>query len=185
MPSEKSPGNSLKKPFVITGRTGRAGFWRFFFLYIGIVLALVLVPSANDTVALVVSAVLMVLLLLAAIRRLRDAGMSGWFLLLALVPLVGQFALFGLLVRPGTPGTDTPSGKARGPLRGTVEGIRQGFRFIGAILDYLVTVMMWAGQGMNGPITHYCLKCHRRTYPAGSLYCDNCLLDKRWGEGEP
>ncbi len=187
MPSEKSLFNPLKKPFVITGRTGRAGYWRFFFFYVYVVVVLVLVltPVAADVAATAAIFVLTFLLVLTAIRRLRDAGMSCSLLLLALLPLVGTLALLALLARPGISGTGTPQTGIGGIVRGKVEGILEGFRFFGAVLDFSVIFLEWLGNSMGGPSSHYCRWCRRRIYPPGSLYCDRCLLDSRWGEGCP
>jgi uncharacterized membrane protein YhaH (DUF805 family) len=41
---------------------------------------------------------------MVAIRRLHDRDMSGWWLLLMLVPVIGSLALLVLYVLPGTPG---------------------------------------------------------------------------------
>ena len=182
MPPEKTLVNSLKKPFAITGRTGRAGFWRFSFFCVVVILVLVLTPVAADAVANTAILVLTILLLLASIRRLRDTGMSGWLLLLPLVPVVGALALLALLARPSQSGTETLPSGIRGIIRGSFEGVRHVFRSCGAALDYLVTFIMWAGQATTGQVTQYCRKCHRRIYPPGSLYCDRCLLDQRWVE---
>ena len=188
MPSEKSLFNFLKKPFVITGRTGRAGYWRFFFffyVYVVVALVLVLTPVAADVVANATILVLMFLLVLVAIRRLRDAGMSCWLLLLPLLPLVGALVLLALLARPGISGTDTPLAGIGGIVRGKVEGILEGFRFFGAVLDFSVIFLEWLGNSMGGPSSHYCRWCRRRIHPPCSLYCDRCLLDSRWIEGSP
>lgn len=43
-------------------------------------------------------------LLAVQVRRLHDQAMSGWFLLLYLVPYLGELILFFLMCRPGTNG---------------------------------------------------------------------------------
>jgi len=42
-----------------------------------------------------------------AVRRLHDIGRSGWFLLLALIPVIGALLLIYWLCQPGTPGPNT------------------------------------------------------------------------------
>ena len=42
--------------------------------------------------------------LAVAIRRLHDTNKSGWFLLLALIPIVGFIVLIVFLATPGEPG---------------------------------------------------------------------------------
>jgi len=44
--------------------------------------------------------------LAVAVRRLHDAGKSGWFLLIALIPLIGGIWLIVLLAKDGEPGTN-------------------------------------------------------------------------------
>lgn len=89
------------------GRAGRAEFWwyalanfliflvlailiaisnLFWILYVGFVLALI-VPS-----------------IAVAIRRLHDTDKSGWFLLIGLIPFVGQIILLVFYIMEGTSG---------------------------------------------------------------------------------
>ena len=42
--------------------------------------------------------------LAVAVRRLHDTDRSGWFLLLAFIPVIGALVLLYFLVQPGTPG---------------------------------------------------------------------------------
>jgi len=39
-----------------------------------------------------------------AVRRLHDVGKSGWFLFIALIPLIGTIWLLVLLAKDGEPG---------------------------------------------------------------------------------
>lgn len=41
-----------------------------------------------------------------AVRRLHDVGKSGWFLLLALIPIIGSIWLLVLLVTDSRPGSN-------------------------------------------------------------------------------
>lgn len=68
----------IGKPFSITGRTGRKGFWRFLFFYAVVMTALAVAPFSGRLLVNASALALTLLLLLAAVRRLRDAGMSGW-----------------------------------------------------------------------------------------------------------
>ena len=176
--------NFFGKPFRITGRTGRRGFWRSVFSYVLVVAVLALAPFPQRLLVNISILLLTILLVLAVVRRLRDTGMSAWLVLLPLAPVVGAFALIGLLARPSVFGTHDVPEKPPGIVGGALEGGLEIARCCGAVLDYLVVFIGWMGQGMNGPITQYCRKCHRRVYPAGVLYCDQCLLDVRWGEDE-
>jgi uncharacterized membrane protein YhaH (DUF805 family) len=42
--------------------------------------------------------------LAVTVRRLHDTGRSGWFILLALIPLVGPIVLLVFYAQQGTPG---------------------------------------------------------------------------------
>jgi len=51
--------------------------------------------------------------LVSTIKRLRDRDMSGWWVLLNLIPYVGALALFVICVLPGTPGDNSYGPDAR------------------------------------------------------------------------
>ena len=171
----------IAKPFSVTGRTGRRGFWRFLFFYAVVVAVLAAAPLSNGLLVNASALALTVLLVLAVVRRLRDAGTSGWLVLLPLVPVAGAFALIGLLARPGASGTGDAPEASPGLVRGALQGWLEIARFCGAVAGYLALFVRWLGEAMNGPPTQYCRRCHRRMNPAGSLYCDNCLPDVRLG----
>ena len=42
--------------------------------------------------------------LAVSVRRLHDTDRSGWWLLVALIPLIGGLVLLYFMVQPGTPG---------------------------------------------------------------------------------
>ena len=152
----------IGKPFSITGSTGRKGFWRFAFFCAIAATTVVVAPFPNRWPVDAVGLALTALLLLAAIRRLHDSGMSGWLVLLPLIPVAGAVALIGLLARPGNSGAGDAPNAAPGVVRGALQGWLEVARLCGAVLDYLVVFIGWIGHGMNGPITQYCRKCHRR-----------------------
>lgn len=59
--------------------------------------------------------------LAVAVRRLHDVGKSGWFLLIALIPVIGFFWLLFLLIKEGDKGTN-----AYGPdPKNTIESIEE------------------------------------------------------------
>ena len=174
----------IGRPLSITGRTGRKGFWRFAFFYAAVVVIVAVAPFPNRLPVNASVLALTLLLLLAAVRRLRHAGMSGWLLLLPLVPVAGALALIGLLAKPGTGGTGDAPEASPGVVRNALQGWMEIARFCGAVLDFLVLFIRWMGQAMDGPITQYCRRCHRRMYPAGALYCDDCLSDVRWEDDD-
>ena len=57
-------------------------------------------------IAPLTSLVLLLPGLAVAVRRLHDSGRSGWWLLIALVPLLGALYLIWLMVRPSALGSN-------------------------------------------------------------------------------
>jgi Predicted membrane protein len=105
--------------FQFHGRMARAEFWWFTLMNFLIALALsfiVLLLSAmkNTDLALAIIGIYYLALLLpslgAQIRRLHDIGMSGWWILINLVPYIGAIALLIMLILPSK-----PSGEVYGP----------------------------------------------------------------------
>jgi uncharacterized membrane protein YhaH (DUF805 family) len=111
----------LKKYAVFNGRARRKEYWYFFLInfIIGVVLGVlsaVLARSASDSgsmspVSSVISCIssiysLAVLLpgLGVGIRRLHDIGKSGWWLLIGLIPLIGEIWLLVLAATDSQPG---------------------------------------------------------------------------------
>jgi uncharacterized membrane protein YhaH (DUF805 family) len=105
----------LRKYAVFTGRAGRGEFWWFTLVY----LILIAVAAFVDVVIGTFDAVLgfglfsgslfvatLLPMLGVHVRRLHDTGRSGWWLLLGLVPVVGSFALFILVLFASQPGTN-------------------------------------------------------------------------------
>ena len=106
----------LKKYAVFTGRARRAEFWYFvlFNFIVSMVLQMLfgsVAETAEDGAAsplafLPVLYTLVILLpsLAVAIRRLHDTGRSGWWILIALIPLVGTIVLIVFYVQDGDAG---------------------------------------------------------------------------------
>ena len=90
-----------------TGRAGRAEYWWFFLanLIVSVVLNVLARASGLFSIlGLVYSLALLVPGLAVAVRRLHDTGKSGWWLLIALVPIVGVIVLIIFLASEGDPG---------------------------------------------------------------------------------
>lgn len=114
---EALPDFAPLKPFSFQGRIGRLRFlaWTMVLtlvtLGIGIVLALFgLALLSSDSNAGLILAGLLAFILVAAlgfvsiqfsVQRLHDIGWSGWLWLLNLVPFVGSFFPFVMMVMPG------------------------------------------------------------------------------------
>lgn len=91
-----------------TGRARRSEFW-FFWLFnllahgvAGILDAAIF--GITSPLNAIVSLLLLVPNLAVAVRRLHDVGRSGWWLLIALVPLLGILVLLIWALRPGEDG---------------------------------------------------------------------------------
>lgn len=104
---------ALQKYATFSGRARRSEYWYFFLMYLLIFVLLAIVDgitgsfSAKSGVGLLsgVFALAMLLPSLAVgVRRLHDIGRSGWWLLIAFVPLIGGIVLLLFAVKVGTPG---------------------------------------------------------------------------------
>jgi uncharacterized membrane protein YhaH (DUF805 family) len=91
-----------------TGRARRSEFWYFSLFNFLIAAGLGMVDVFVGTMALNSIYALAVLIpgLAVAVRRLHDAGKSGFWLLIALVPLVGTIILLVFLVQDSQPFTN-------------------------------------------------------------------------------
>ena len=79
-----------------SGRASLSEYWWFvLFLLLGAIVANLL----GSTVGLIFSLATLVPALAAATRRLHDTHRSGWWLLIGLVPLLGQIILIVFLVQ--------------------------------------------------------------------------------------
>ena len=89
------------------GRAGRAEYWWFFLatFLVGIVLNILMaIASIFFILAIVYYIGVLLPSIAVAIRRLHDTNKSGWFLLLALIPIVGAIIVIIFLATPGNPG---------------------------------------------------------------------------------
>ncbi len=93
--------DAVKQYAVFTGRTTRKQYWMFILIYIAIYAALFIVDLVLGTgfLALFFSLVLFLPGISIAARRLHDTGRSGWWQLIALVPLIGAIVLLFFLVQ--------------------------------------------------------------------------------------
>ena len=90
-----------------TGTTGRAEFWWCVLaVTLGLALADVFTPVLGTLPLKIVSLIVLVPWIALCTRRLRDAGLSPWWQLIALAPVAGILVLLYLTTFP-TAATDT------------------------------------------------------------------------------
>jgi uncharacterized membrane protein YhaH (DUF805 family) len=103
----------LKKYAVFGGRARRKEYWMFLlfnliFLAVATILDTVLKLNFGRLpygwIYTVYALAVVIPSLAVAIRRLHDVGKSGWWLLIALVPLIGAIWLLVLYVKDSQPG---------------------------------------------------------------------------------
>lgn len=97
----------LKKYAVFEGRAARTEYWMFvlFNLIVYIVLSLVgRILGLHGALAGLYSLAVLLPNIGVGIRRLHDTDHSGWWLLIAFVPVVGWLVLLYFMVLDSTPG---------------------------------------------------------------------------------
>ena len=117
MNSNMSPIDWAKRPLQkyadFSGRAPRAEYWWFILgeiiaLIIAVVIDNVIGTDFGETgygvVYLLVALGLLVPGLAVGVRRLHDTGRSGWWLFIALIPLIGAIVLLIFFVSEGTNG---------------------------------------------------------------------------------
>lgn len=100
----------LKKYATFSGRAGRPEFWMFTLISFVISIVLAVIDSALGTapvIGLVYSLAVLLPGLAVGVRRLHDIDRSGWWLLLALIPILGSIVLLVFFALPGAPGENS------------------------------------------------------------------------------
>jgi len=97
----------FQKYAIFSGRASRSEYWwmALFNFIIAIVLAII---SSLSTIlyailALIYGLGMLIPGLAVGVRRLHDANMSGWLLLLGLIPFIGGIILLVLTLLPSSP----------------------------------------------------------------------------------
>ena len=98
----------LMNYFNFSGRGSRSEYWWFVLacMIAGLIGAVIDVATGRHFVESLVSLATIIPNLAAAARRLHDTDRSGWWQLLAFVPLIGLIVLFVWLATGGTPGAN-------------------------------------------------------------------------------
>jgi uncharacterized membrane protein YhaH (DUF805 family) len=102
-----------KKFAVFTGRAQRKEYWMFLLINLLITFGLAFIDGATGlgdvqsgygllsglyTLAVLIPG------LAVSVRRLHDTGRSGWWVLVALIPVIGALILLIMMVRDSDPG---------------------------------------------------------------------------------
>jgi len=98
---------SVVKQYVnFQGRAARQEYWMFILFYVIFYIAALVIDAVIGfgVVALIYSLALMLPSLSVGARRLHDIGRTGWWQLIALIPLVGAIVLLVFYVQDSTPG---------------------------------------------------------------------------------
>jgi uncharacterized membrane protein YhaH (DUF805 family) len=109
-----------KHYFDFNGRTRRTAFWYYMLVYVVIYIVLAIVQSVAHMTTPIITSIFALALLLPTlgmeVRRLHDTNRSGWWVLIALVPLIGIILLIVWWAAAGTTGSNEygPDPKAAG-----------------------------------------------------------------------
>jgi uncharacterized membrane protein YhaH (DUF805 family) len=117
----------LRKYAVFYGRSRRKEYWYYFLINFVIITALLLIddqlgwinPEAGMGVLSGIYALAVLIPGIAvAVRRLHDSDRTGWWVLIALIPIIGPIVLIFFLIQDSTPGENrfgpNPKGIAAG-----------------------------------------------------------------------
>ena len=105
--------DAFSKYVTFTGRSSRSAYWWFYLFGLLVVVAALIIDFAIGTYPIIyVVATLALLLpnLAVLVRRLHDSGRSGWWILIALVPLIGAIVLLVFTLQGSEPPNQWGSG---------------------------------------------------------------------------
>lgn len=106
---------ALTKYATFSGRAQRSEYWYFFLFYLLGFVALLIIDASIGTYSEDVqigllsggfSLGLLIPSIAVTSRRLHDTGKSGWWQLMALIPLIGTIALIAFLTKDSFPASN-------------------------------------------------------------------------------
>jgi uncharacterized membrane protein YhaH (DUF805 family) len=100
---------ALKKYVEFDGRARRKEYWMFALFNLLITLAIAVIEAIIGTsgfLGLIYALAVLLPAIAVSVRRLHDTDRSGWWLLIALVPIVGAIVLLVFMVQDSKPGTN-------------------------------------------------------------------------------
>jgi uncharacterized membrane protein YhaH (DUF805 family) len=98
--------DAFRKYATFSGRSSRSAYWWFYLFAVIVVIAALVVDAALGTGGVIYLLVLVGLFLpnlAVTVRRLHDAGHSGWWVLISIVPLIGAIVLLVFTVTDSKP----------------------------------------------------------------------------------
>lgn len=95
--------NVLKNYVQFSGRARRTEYWVFSLISFIITIALSLL---NENLATLYTLAVLLPSLAVLVRRLHDTNRSGWWLLIALIPVIGGIVLIVFAAQNGHPGAN-------------------------------------------------------------------------------
>ena len=113
----------LRKYAVFDGRARRKEYWYFalFSTIISIVLAVIdgvagtfMAEVGIGLLGGIYTLAVLIPSIAVGVRRLHDTDRSGWWLLIALIPIIGAIVLFVFVVRDSTPGENQYGSNPKG-----------------------------------------------------------------------
>jgi len=88
--------------FQFKGRAARPAYWWYMLAYFIVYFIISLLGA--DILTLIVALGLLLPSVGLGVRRLHDINMSGWWMLVGIIPVVGWAIMIYWAVQPGTPG---------------------------------------------------------------------------------
>lgn len=90
--------------FDFRGRSSRSEYWWFLLFVMVVNLVVSILDTTNGLIVILVYLGLLIPMLSVQVRRLHDINRSGWWILIAFVPLVGAILLLVWHCSKGTQG---------------------------------------------------------------------------------